>query len=69
MIAPQMPASLDRIAGTLGTPRGEITVALTRDGETVRAEVTIPAGTTAIFRYGDSEKVLCGGENPIECRA
>ncbi|MBQ7299496.1 MAG: family 78 glycoside hydrolase catalytic domain [Clostridia bacterium] len=64
-IAPQMPAQLDDIEGSLDTPRGRITVSLHREHGVLHASVTLPENTAGTFCCGDTTLALHGGENII----
>ena len=64
-IEPQMPKGLDRIAGTLATPRGEISVSLVRTDDKITADIILPAGMTASFRGGETNMTLSEGTHQI----
>ncbi len=65
IIAPQMPAALDFIEGSLDTPRGMVSVSLRRENDRLCASVTLPADAEGMFRYKDTALPLHGGENCI----
>ncbi|MBE6657510.1 MAG: hypothetical protein E7604_03605 [Ruminococcaceae bacterium] len=65
VIAPQMPTALSDISGTLRTPCGDIGVSLHRDGDTVCAKITLPAGVSAQFIANQKIIALCDGEHEI----
>ena len=41
-VEPRLPGAMNRMAGALLTPRGRLSVKLTRDGETVHTEIELP---------------------------
>ena len=64
-INPKAVNRFDWMNGSMKTPNGTVAVAYEKaDGKTVFT-VTIPNGTEAIFRFGDTEQSLITGENKI----
>jgi hypothetical protein len=56
---------LMRAAGTIPHPRGEVRIALARDGTRLDAEVELPASTTGEFIWQEVRKELVAGRNHI----
>ena len=61
VIAPQMPAALDAVSGTLATPHGVIGVSLQREAGGIRARISLPDGITAQLCHGGKTVTLAGG--------
>jgi alpha-L-rhamnosidase len=53
--------SLQRLNATLPHPRGDITVAYSRDGDHLKADVTLPAGLTGAFLWQGKTTALHAG--------
>ena len=64
-IAPQF-GPLSRIKTSLPTPKGPISVDLTRDGDAVSGTVAIPPGLHAAFVWRGRRRALRAGENAVE---
>ena len=64
-IAPQF-GPLTRIKASMPTPKGSISVELTRDGEAVTGIVTVPAGLPATFVWRGRNLKLKVGANRID---
>ena len=64
-IAPQL-GTLTSASGTLPHPRGEISVSLTRDGDSLRGQIVLPDGATGTFRHGSQSQKLHEGVQEIE---
>ncbi len=65
VIAPQTVSTLHRMAGSMKTPGGEVSVRYEKDGTSVRFNVVIPPRTEAVFRYAGEELPLSEGKNEM----
>ncbi len=57
------PGKLDRAAGSIPHPKGEISVRFERAGDALRVEVTLPAGVPGEFEWGGTRRDLAPGRN------
>ena len=57
------PGRLERVAGSIPHPKGEISVKLARDGVGLRVEVVLPAGVSGDFAWRGSQRPLKAGAN------
>lgn len=64
-IGPQL-GTLTSASGTLPHPNGEIAVTLTREGATLRGQITLPPGISGTFRHNGHSQALHGGAQEIE---
>lgn len=58
--------SLTRVSGSIPHPKGEISVSLDLAGETLKADVTLPAGVTGEFQWKGTIRQLAAGNNRLE---
>ena len=65
MIAPNF-NSLDSFKAVMPHPKGEIIVDLKKEGEKVTGDITLPKGTTGLFKYKDKEVKLKEGKQCIK---
>ena len=65
VISPCMPDGLGYAKGSILTPRGRISVSLTRaDGEVI-ADITVPDSIDAVYTHGNTSAKLASGQNKI----
>lgn len=64
-VAP-LPGHLRRIETNVRHPRGMISVALSRDGEALGGEITLPEGTAGELRWRGRTQVLRPGRNAVD---
>jgi hypothetical protein len=58
--------SLRQVRGRVPHPLGDIDVAYTREGDTLRASITLPATVTGTLVWGGSERPLVPGTQTVE---
>jgi hypothetical protein len=63
-IAPQL-GELNEARGAMPHPRGEVSVDVRREGETLHATVTLPDGVTGVFRQGETAIELHSGTQQV----
>jgi alpha-L-rhamnosidase len=63
------PGRLERVAGSIPHPKGEIAVKLEQAGNRLRVEVTLPDGVTGEFSWRGRQHALAGGRNAFEVEA
>ena len=61
--------TLDRVAGSIPHPNGEVSVRLERSGSTLRAEITLPPGVTGDFDWRGARRALAPGANAFTVQA
>ena len=69
LVAPFMPKKSNRISGSRTLPCGKVSCSYVRDSEDtglVHADITLPAGKKACFRYNSLEKELAPGRNVFD---
>ncbi|HVX67521.1 MAG TPA: alpha-L-rhamnosidase C-terminal domain-containing protein [Bryobacteraceae bacterium] len=59
------PGRLGKVSGAIPHPRGEIAVSLERQGDTLRARVNLPPGTTGEFVWQGETTPLTAGANEL----
>lgn len=65
VIAPKIPQNLQKAAGSIRIPCGEVNVAFERAGKRVIFDIVLPEGKTAIFKFGAVELILKSGRHHI----
>ena len=65
LVQPNLGA-LKAAAGTMPHPAGEIKVRLDRDGDSLEAEVTLPAGVSGDFVWKEERRTLRAGRNELK---
>lgn len=65
-IAPQMPAGLSFVRGSLFLPCGKVSVAMQKTENKTHIEIILPEDTNAHFVFGNYETQLHGGMNHFE---
>jgi hypothetical protein len=59
------PGALTRASGAIPHPKGEVTVSLVRQGETLEAEVRLPPGVAGEFIWRGTRRPLTPGANSV----
>jgi len=67
-IAPYI-GSLTSVQGTVPHPRGEVSVALRRTGDTLQADITLPSTIDGVFVWRGVTRELRGGRSSLEISA
>jgi glycogen debranching enzyme len=62
------PGSLARVSGSIPHPKGAIAVTLTRSGDAIEAEVSLPPGVTGEFVWGASRTPLASGRSKVRSK-
>jgi len=57
------PGRLERVAGSIPHPKGEVGVTLERAGSALRVEISLPAGVSGDFSWRGTERPLSPGRN------
>lgn len=66
LIAPQIDAGIDWAITSLDTPHGRASVRWNRNGETIKLQVVVPAGTSAVVRWPNlAEQVIEAGQHSL----
>ena len=65
MVAPNF-NDLKEFKAVMPHPKGEIIVDLKKEGEKVTGDITLPKGTTGLFKYKDKEVKLKEGNQCIK---
>ena len=58
-----IPGKLERVAGSIPHPKGEISVMVERAGSALRVEISLPAGVSGDFSWRGTERPLAPGRN------
>jgi len=65
VIAPQATSKFGRMAGSMKTSGGDVSVSYTKEDDRIFFRIEIPSGTEATFVYSDKEYSLENGVNEI----
>jgi alpha-L-rhamnosidase len=65
VIAPQALSKCDRMAGSMETPNGRVSVAYQKKNADIAFTITLPPHTQAILRYNGTDYPLSQGKNKI----
>ncbi|MBQ8341973.1 MAG: family 78 glycoside hydrolase catalytic domain [Clostridia bacterium] len=65
VIAPQALSKCDRMAGSMETPNGRVSVAYQKMNGRICFRITVPPRTKAVLRYDGQDHALSQGENEI----
>jgi len=60
------PGRLERVAGSIPHPKGEVSVKLEREGNRLRVEIGLPAGVTGEFSWRGTTRELGPGPNTFD---
>ena len=65
LIEPKATSRFSHMSGSLCTPRGDLSLSYTKDGEGIRFLITLPPHTRATLRFGGCDHVLNEGKNEL----
>ncbi len=65
LIAPVTPQDMNHASGSITTPWGRVESGWKREDTHIAFHMTIPAGVSAVFRYGEKELLLSAGSQKI----